>query len=67
MTSHWLHIILIQMTKDTFCDINIRKDCNIFGNQIRKTPANLCERNIQYTYYANKIYAKKPEFGIPMS
>ena len=32
MTSHWLHIILIQMTKDTFCDINIRKDYNINGN-----------------------------------
>ena len=40
MTSHWLHIILIQMTKDTFCDINIRKDYNINGNQIRKIYAN---------------------------
>ena len=60
MTSHWLHIILIQMTKDTFCDINISKDYNIIDNQIRNglTPANLCEWKIQHTYYANKIYAK---------
>ena len=51
MTSHWLHIILIQMTKDTFCDINIREDYNINGNQIRNissriAPANLCKSSI---------------------
>lgn len=60
MTSHWLHIILIQMTKDTFCDIDIRKDYNMIGNQIPNdvTPPNLCELNIKRTYYANKRYAK---------
>ena len=70
MTSHWLHIILIQMTKDTFCDVNIRKDYNIIGNQIRNTSYHL-------QIYVNEISSilimrikymlKKPDFGIPMS
>ena len=49
MTSHWLHIILIQMTKDTFCDISIRKDHNINCIRIissRVSPANLCKSSI---------------------